>query len=106
MVVDDRECHELLQRHAVCGIDVEELLRDGGQAQPLLDDGRVHEEPGCDLLFAQPLFAQGLEGAKLVERMQGEALHVLGQRILFAEAALPHHARHGLGLGHALLLHQ
>jgi hypothetical protein len=58
------------------------------------------------ILFAQPLLAQGLEDAKLVERVQGDALHVLGQRILFAEAALPHHARHGLGLGHPLLLHQ
>ena len=106
MVVGDRERHQLLQRHAVLGIDVEELVGHGRELQPLLDDGRVHEEPGGDLLFAQPLLAQGLEGAKLVERVQGDALHVLGQRILFAEAALPHHARHGLGLGHPLLLHQ
>ena len=106
MVVGDRERHQLLQRHAVLGIDVEELVGHRRELQPLLDDGRVHEEPGRDLLLAQPLLAQGLEGAKLVERMQGDALDVLGQRILFGEAALPHHARHGLGLGHPLLLHQ
>ena len=106
MVVRHRERHELLQRHAVLGVDVEKLVRNRGELQPLLDDGRVHKEPGRDLLLAKALLAQGLEGAKLVERMQSFALDVLGERILFGEAIGSHDARHGLRLGHALLLHQ
>src|SRR5208282_3190309 len=70
MVAGDRERHELLQRHTVLGIDVEEHRRDGGEAQPLLHHGRRHEEAGGDLLLAQALVAQGLEGAELVEGMQ------------------------------------
>ena len=36
----DRERHELLERHAVLGIDVEQLRRHRRQAQALLDDRR------------------------------------------------------------------
>jgi hypothetical protein len=79
MIVRYRERHELFQRHAILGVDVEECFGNRGKLQPLLDDGRVHEEPGRDLLLAQPLPAQGLEGAKLVERVQGNPLDVLGQ---------------------------
>ena len=108
MVVGDRERHQLLQRHAVLGIDVEELRGDGGELQALLHDGRGDEEARGDLLLAQALVAQGLEGAELVERMQGDALDILGQRILFRRNSVPvaHHAGHGHGLGHALLLDQ
>ena len=106
MVVGDGERHELLQRHAVLGIDVEELRRDGGEAQPLLHHGRRHEEAGGDLLLAQALVAQRLEGAELVEGMEGDALDVLGQRILLGDPALAHDAGHGRGLRQALLLDQ
>jgi hypothetical protein len=34
----DGEGHELVQRHAVLGIDVEQHWRDGGEPQALLDD--------------------------------------------------------------------
>jgi hypothetical protein len=66
----------------------------------------VHKEPGRDVLLAQALVAQGLEGAKLVERMQGDTLDVLGQRILLGQAIGPHDAGDRLGLVHALLLHE
>ena len=45
MIVRHRERHQLLQRHAVLGVDLEEL-------EPLLDDSRAHEEPGRYLLLA------------------------------------------------------
>jgi hypothetical protein len=57
LVGGDRESHELLQGHAVLGIDPEQLLGDGGQAQPLLHDGRGYEEAGGDLLVAGTLVA-------------------------------------------------
>ncbi len=106
LVAGDRERHELLQRHAVLGIDVEERRRDGGKAQALLHHGGRHEEAGGDLLLAEALLAQGLEGAELVEGMKGYALDILGQRILFSDPALPHDAGHRRGLGQALLLNQ
>jgi hypothetical protein len=65
-VVRHRERHELLQCHPVVRVDVEELVGNGGQLQPLLDDGRADEEPGRDLLLAEALVAQGLKGAKLI----------------------------------------
>jgi len=57
MIVRYRERHELFQRHAILGVDIEESFGNGGKLQPLLDDGRAHEEAGRDLLLAQPLLA-------------------------------------------------
>jgi hypothetical protein len=54
----------------------------------------MHEETGCDVLLAQTLFAQGLEGAELIEGMEGSTLDVFGERILFGDAISPHDARH------------
>jgi hypothetical protein len=87
MIVRHRECHELFQRHAILGVDVEEAFGNGSEFQSRLDDRRIHKEPSRDLLLAQPLLAQGLEGAKLVEGVQGNSLDVLGQRILLGEPA-------------------
>ena len=78
-IVRYRERHELFQRHAILGVNVEECFGNRSKLQPLLDNGRAHEEPGSDLLFAESLLAQGLEDAKLVERVQGNSLDVLGQ---------------------------
>jgi hypothetical protein len=88
----------LLQGHAVVGIDVEEFLGNRGKLEPLLDDGCGHKESRRDLLLAQSLLTQGLEGAKLVEWMQGLALDVLGKRILLGEAGGPQHTGHSLSL--------
>jgi hypothetical protein len=106
MIVGHREGHQLFERHAVAGIDVEQLVRDGGELQPLLDDGHADEEPRGDVLLAQSLLAQRLEGAELIERMQGLAMNVLGERVLLGETAGPHDAGHRLRLAHALLLDQ
>ena len=104
-----REGHELLQRHAVLGIDGEELWRHGRKPQALLDDVDRNEEGGGDILVRLPFLAQGLEGAELIERMKRDALDVLGQGVVFGEDArrrVAHHARYERGLGEALLLHQ
>jgi hypothetical protein len=69
MVVSDGEGHELLQRHAVLGIDIEKLLRHRGKAQPLLHYGGRDEEAGGNLLVSGTLVAQCLEGTELVEGM-------------------------------------
>jgi hypothetical protein len=39
----DRERHELVERHTVVGIDVEQLWRDGSELEPLLHDLDAHE---------------------------------------------------------------
>src|SRR6516225_9584526 len=106
VVVGHRERHQLLQRHAIFGVDVEQFLGDRSKLQPLLDDTRADEEPRGDVLLAQALLAQDLECAKLVERMKIRALDILRKRIFLGQALGPHHARYGLGLVHALLLDQ
>ena len=104
MVAGDGEGHQLFERHLVGGIEVKELGRDGGELQPLSDDRGADEEAGRDLLFAETLLAQGLEGAELVERVQRDTVHVLGERVLRGEAFGADDARHQLGLRHPLLL--
>ena len=73
----DRERHELLERHAVFGIDLMQLRRHRRQPQPLLHDRRVHEVPGGDVFLAHAEVAEDLEGPKLIERMQTDPLVVL-----------------------------
>ena len=66
----------------------------------------VTKKPRGDLLVAKALVAQRLEGAELIERMERDALDVLGQRILLGDAALAHDAGDRRGLRQALLLDQ
>ena len=75
----DGEGHQLLQGHAVLGVDLEQLLRHGRQPQALAHDIDRHEEGCGDLLLGLALLAQRQEGAELVERMQrlGHASTVL-----------------------------
>jgi hypothetical protein len=83
LVCGDREGHELLQRHAVLGIDVEQLLGDGGQAQALLHHGWRHEEAGGDFLLPRTLLMQRFERAKLVKWMQSNPMGIFCERVLF-----------------------
>ena len=80
LVAGDGEGHELLQGHAIVGIDVVQLRRHRRQTQALLDDRRRHEMPRGDVLFAHAAIAQDLERAELIERMQADAFVVLGER--------------------------
>ena len=103
------EGHELFQRHAILGIDVEEGRGHGGEFQALLHDlGR--DEEGCsDRFLALTLLTQGLKGAELVERVQSDALHVLRQRVILGEdilGSIAHDAGDRCGLRQPLLLHQ
>lgn len=102
----DGEGHQLVEGEAVVGVDVEQASRDRGQAQALPDDRGRDEEGRGDLLLGLALLAQGLEGAKLVQRVQGRTLDVLGQAVFLREAILADHAGDGRGLGEALLLDQ
>src|SRR3546814_20860532 len=95
MVIGDGEDHELLKRHLVAGIDVEELRRDRSELQALLDDAGTDEEARGDLLLAQASVAKGLDGPELVERMEGDALHVLGQAVFLGRAAFAPAPGHG-----------
>ena len=106
MVVGNCEGHELLERHLVLGIEIEKLGRDGGELEALLHHAGGDEEACGDLLLAEARVAQGLEGAELIERMERDTLDILSQRIFRGDAAVVHHARYELGLGHALLLDQ
>ena len=49
VVAADRERHQLVERHAVLGVDVEELRRHRRQPQPLLDHRDRDEEHRRDL---------------------------------------------------------
>ncbi len=102
----DGEGHQLVQRHAVLGVDLQQLRRHRRQPQPLLDHRDRHEERRRDLLLGLALLAQRQEGAELVERVQRRALDVFGQRILLGDAAFADHARDRRRLGQALLLDQ
>ena len=102
----DRERHELLEGHAVFGIDLVQLRRHRREPQSLLHDRRRHEMPGRNIFFAQASVAQSLESSKLVQRMQADPLVILRERVILGNATLAHDARNGLRLCHALLLHQ
>ena len=106
VILRDRKGHQLLERHAILGIDVQKRGRNRREAQALLDDLRVHEEGRGDRIFGHALVAHGLEGAELIERMQRCTLDVLGERQLVDQDAgmrLGQDAGHGRGLGEALL---
>ena len=102
----DRECHQLIESHAVLGIDVEELRRDRGELEPLLDDLDTDEKNRRDLLLAHAFLAQIAERTELIERVQRRALDVLGERILFSQTCRPHNARDRRGTRKPLLLDQ
>ena len=53
MVAGDGERHELLQRHAVLGIDVEELSDTAARRRRCFTTAGVDEEPRGDLLVAE-----------------------------------------------------
>ena len=109
MVRVHREGHQLFQRHAVLGIDLEQGRGHGGELQALLDDLRRDEEGRRDRFLALTFFAQGLECAELVERVQSDALHVLRQRVVLGEdlrRSIPHDAGDRRRLRQPLLLHQ
>ena len=108
VILADREGHQLIEGHAVIGIDFMQPGRDRGELEPLAHDSGRHHEMRGDVLEPQALIAQHLHGAKLVERMQLFAVGVFRERIFLCGnvAALAHHARDGLGLRHALLLDQ
>ena len=106
MVAVERERHQLVQRQPVLGVGVQQLGRHRRQPQPLLDHGDGDEERGGDLLLGLAALAQRQEGPELVERVQGRALHVLGQAVLLGDAVGADHARDRRRLGQALLPHQ
>ena len=107
MVGADREGHELVERHAVLGIDVEQLAarRTASRSRCLTTATRDEKRRG-DLLLALALLAQRQKGAELVERMQRRALDVLGEAVLLGDSLGAHDAGDRRGLGQALLLHQ
>ena len=62
----------------------------GGELQALTHDCGGDEELGGDLLISHAvLLAQRLEGAELIERMQGLAHRVLGERVLLGRRRRP-----------------
>ncbi|WP_456303812.1 hypothetical protein [Acetobacter aceti] len=109
VVIADREGHELFQLHAILLVDLEQLVRNGHQAQALLDHGGHDEERGSDFFLGHAFFQHVAKGAKLVQWMQRYALDVFGQGIILGEngrSGLAHDAGHRGGLRQFLLLHQ
>src|SRR3546814_16788643 len=70
MIARNREGHQLIEGHAVFGIDVVQLRRHVGELEPLLHDCRCDHEGRRDGFDVAALFHELLHGAKLVERVQ------------------------------------
>ncbi len=106
MVARDGEGHELVERHAVLGIDVEQRRGDRCELQALLHHVDRDEERGGDLFLGLAFLTQRQERLELVERVQRRALDVLSERVLFGDAAFADDAGHRRSLGETLLLHK
>jgi len=70
----DGERHQLLERHAVVGVDVEQRWGDGREPEPLLHHVDGDEEDGRNILLGTALLAQRLKCPKLVEGMKRDAI--------------------------------
>ena len=109
MIGVDGEGHQLLERHAVLGVDVEQVRRDRGQAQSLLHDVRRRRRrpPRCPPRIGPSRAGSGTrgtgraDGARRAERSRRAS--PLRRDV---SAGVAHDARHRRGLGEALLLHQ
>jgi len=102
------ESHELLQRHAILGIDLKQGRGDGSEFQALLHDLRRHEEGGSNLCVALALVPQRHKRTELVERVQGNALHVFCKGIVLGQdvgRSIADDAGNGRRLRQPLLLH-
>ena len=106
VVAVDGERQQLVQAHAILGVDIEQPRADRRQPQALLHYSDRDELVGRNLLLGLALLAQRQEGAELVERMQRRALDVLGQAVLFGQAVGPDHTGDRRGLGQPALLDQ
>jgi len=109
MIGSDGEGHQLLERHAVVGIDVEQLRGDGREPEPLFHHIDREEEDSCDVFLRTTLFAQRLECTKLVEGMKRDSMHVFCKGIFFCgnpATDFANNAGDRRSLRKALLLHQ
>ena len=106
MVGIDGEPHQLIQGHAVLGINVEQPRRHCGEAQPLPYHRDRDEERCRDLLLGLALLTKREERAELVEWMEWGALDVLGEAVFLGEPIGAHHARDRGVAGEPLLLDQ
>ena len=84
MVMRHREGHELVERDAVLGIDVEQRRGDRGEPQALTDHGRGDIEAGGDILLAHAAPDQRLESLELIERMERLAVNILGEAVFLS----------------------
>ena len=73
------EGHELIERHGVLGIEIEEFLRHRSEFEALLDGVDRDEEARGDVFLAHALVPERLERTELVEGMQRSALDVFGE---------------------------
>src|SRR3546814_6715501 len=88
MIVGDREGHELLERHAILGIDPVQLGRDLREAEALVYHRRGHIEVRGDGLDILALVDYRLNASELVERMERFAEGVFRIAVLLGQYAL------------------
>ena len=67
MVRIDRKRHQLVEAHAVFGMDVEQRWRDGGEPEPLFDDLDADKEGSSDLVLAHALLTHVAERTELIK---------------------------------------
>ena len=109
MIFGHGERHQLVQRHAVLGVNVVEFGRDRRQFETLAHDGgRGHEMRG-DVFSGATLVYHGLHGPELVERMQLLPVRVFGIAVFFRRDVIVRRlddAGNRRGARQALLFHQ
>ena len=102
VIVADREGHQLVERHAILAIDVEQRRRNRSQPQTLTHGRHRNEEAGGDIVFGQTGFDQRAESAELVEWVKSETHDILGKGIFFGDASFADDAGNRLILRHPL----
>ena len=106
MIVGDAESRQLLERHFLGDVKIEQLLARRREFQALAHHLCANEKSRGDVVDAQSLLVQVLEGPKLIKRVQRLAHRVLGERVLLFDTLGLDDAGNRRILGEALLLHE
>ena len=86
VIVGHAKGHELVERQFLGDIEIEQFGTRCGEFETLTHDLRADEKPRRDVVDAQALLMQVLEGPELIERMQRLAHRVLGEGVFLLDA--------------------
>lgn len=89
MVIGHGQGHQLVKTHGICPVIIQQTRRNIRQLQAALNNQRRNGKIRRNVFNRPALGHQRGEGFKLVCRVHGFALHILGQA-----------DRHGIAIGH------